>query len=217
VCDTWIAVCALEIVPLPALEADGAWVFVFWVVFPTPLLLEEWSAVCSLLLTSSASFAQTKVGHPAKGETSRECAEAMAEIKANAMAVAQRQHPHMKMENLERLITYSFDHAAVHEDHKLLREVAGISQKQRCPLAPWSPDFQQPIEHAHGRFKEKFRASLRDNHTKKEMNEFMKEAKRVWEEVNQAEIVNKDVERLPQLYRYVVQENTGDWAPANLS
>lgn len=141
----------------------------------------------------------------------------MAEIKANAMAVAQRQHPHMKMENLERLITYSFDHAAVHEDHKLLREVAGISQKQRCPLAPWSPDFQQPIEHAHGRFKEKFRASLRDNHTKKEMNEFMKEAKRVWEEVNQAEIVNKDVERLPQLYRYVVQENTGDWAPANLS
>lgn len=109
------------------------------------------------------------------------------------------------------------NHAAVHEDHKLLREVAGISRKQRCPLAPWSPDFQQPIEHAHGRFKEKFRASLRDNHTKKEMNEFMKEAKRVWEEVNQAEIVNKDVERLPQLYRYVVQENTGDWAPANLS
>ena len=53
----------------------------------------------------------------------------MAEIKANAMAVAQRQHPHMKMENLERLITYSSDHAAVHEDHKLLREVAGISQK----------------------------------------------------------------------------------------
>jgi hypothetical protein len=49
------------------------------------------------------------------------------------------------------------------------------------------------------------------------MNEFIKEAKRVWEEVNQAEIVNKDVARLQQLYRYVVQENTGDWAPANLS
>jgi hypothetical protein len=44
-----------------------------------------------------------------------------------------------------------------------------------------------------------------------------KKCQQVWEEVNSAQVVSKDVARLPKLYDYVKHTSMGNWALKELS
>jgi hypothetical protein len=112
---------------------------------------------------------------------------------------------------------YLFDHAAFHECPLTLQRIAGIQPEQRVPHPAWGPDFNQPIEHAHGRFKSAMQRLMDERWWPRSMRACWKKCQQVWEEVNSAQVVSKDVARLPKLYDYVKHTSMGNWALKELS
>jgi hypothetical protein len=88
----------------------------------------------------------------------------------------------------------AFDHHAVHECPKMLEEVAGINASQRLILPALSPDFQQPIEYAHGRFKQAMKKAVMENPGIESINDMQSIAGRLWENVNSKQVVAKEVD-----------------------
>lgn len=110
---------------------------------------------------------------------------------------------------LARLL-YVFDHGAFHECPGTLQDIAGIQPDQRVPQPAWGPDFNQPAEHAHGRFKAAMQRLLDDLWWPQDMEECWAKCQEVWDEVNPAHTVSKDVFRLPKLYE-LVKIAKGGW------
>jgi hypothetical protein len=141
----------------------------------------------------------------------------MREVSKEAIHQACKLHKRMSPEKVKSKICYSFDHCKVHECPELLESMASIKPSQRVKVPPISPDFQQPVEHAHGRFKEAFKLAITTNpglRSKERVKEF---ATKLWFQVNPPEVVNKDVERLLGLYQFVNDKGKGGYAPKSLS
>ena len=138
-------------------------------------------------------------------------------VKGAAISGACKVHPRMPCQSVEDSIIYSFDHHRVHECPTRLHEIAGITPSQRSQVPPNSPDFQQPVEHAHGRFKQAFREAITKNPKLRSKENVQSFARELWFQVNPPEVVNKDVERLLGLYRHVRDVSLGGYAPKKLS
>lgn len=138
-------------------------------------------------------------------------------VNGAAVSGKRKLHPRMSCEGVENKITYSFDHHKVHECPTQLHEIAGIRPSQRSPTPTGSPDFQQPVEHAHGRFKQAFKQAITKDPKLRSKERVQAFARELWFKVNPPEVVNKDVERLVGLYHYVRDVSLGGYAPKNLS
>lgn len=169
-------------------------------------------------MTGSPCVLQTKKDNaPAKSITQREFCDRALDIKDNAHAAVSTNLSPKQAELILQNMSYSFDNAAFHSCADLLESKAGISPAQRAPLPPWGPDFNQPVEHAHGRFKMRVRELVNGGWWPATMEEFWEVCQQVWEEVNGGSVVSADVERLPALYQHVANVSMGDWAPPHLS
>ena len=128
-----------------------------------------------------------------------------------------------KADKILKLLQFSFDNAAIHNCPRLLETHAGISPSQRVPIPPYCCDLQQPIEHAHGRFKMALRKELRrpDAHGNTwwptNLDELRSKCDEVWDRVNSRDVVSKDVERLKDLYKHLHVVSEGSWAPHDYS
>jgi len=155
-------------------------------------------------------------GNTAGGVTQEEFSDKMKDIHKKVRKKVKKVHPDKALEILEK-ITFSFDNAAFHNCPQALATKAGIQPSQRVPLPAWAPDFQQPIEHAHGRFKTKMRKEVDRGYWPEDLDEFLKKCKKVWKEVNSSQVVSWNVERLEKLATYDHVESKGGWAPKSLS
>jgi len=156
-------------------------------------------------------------GAPAKGVTQVEFCDNMVYVVSDAIAKLLELLPPELVEIILQHLKFSYDYAAVHQCPGKLQEVAGIAPSQRAPLAPWGPDMQQPIEHAHGRFKSEMRKLLEGRWEPVNMEEVFAKCEEVWNRVNPVHVVNADVDRLTKLYDYVATVSKGGWAPKSLS
>ena len=170
------------------------------------------------LLTLAAFLLQATVrGRPALAITSREFCGVMKGVKEGAVSGQHKLHPRMSSGTVEDSINYSFDHFAVHECSAKLHEIAGIAPSHRSPLPPNSPDFQHPVEHAHGRFKQAFLKAITKHPHLRSKERVQSFARELWFQVNPPEVVNKDVQRLEGLYSCVRDVSLGGYAPKKLS
>lgn len=126
-------------------------------------------------------------------------------------------------EDMIKKLVFSWDNAAVHKCPHLLAQVSGISQQQRVQIPPHCYDLQQPIEHAHGRFKSEMRKQLNQPNARGQcwwptnLPQLKRKCEECWEKVTKATVVSKNVERLPNLYAHVAKKSKGNWAPKHLS
>lgn len=156
-------------------------------------------------------------GKAAKGMSQAEFCDNMKEMVTEIGVRLHDKLPTEKARHVEETLLFSYDNAAFHECPQRLLEVAGIHPSQRAPLPPWAPDFNQPIEHAHGRFKQRMFAKVDEGWWPSNMDECWATCKDVWEEVNAGDVVGKNVDRLLDLYNHVAVESKGNWAPKALS
>lgn len=170
------------------------------------------------MFTLASSWLQGEVhGRPAMGITSREFCGVMRRVSAAATIGAHELHPRLSCESCEKRLLYSFDHHKVHENARKLAKIAGIKPSQRVIAPPNSPDFQQPVEHAHGRFKQAFREAI-TKHPELRSRDVVEEfARELWFKVNTPKVVNKDVARLVPLYQFVRDVSMGGYATKELS
>jgi hypothetical protein len=161
--------------------------------------------------------AKKKPGAPSKEVTQVEFCDNMVYVVGDAMAKSLEQLPREQAEKILQQLRFSSDYAAVHQCADKLQEVAGIGPSQRAPLAPWGPDMQQPVEHAHGRFKSAMREMLEGKWKPEDMDEVFDTCQEVWEKVTPVHVVNADVDRLTKLYEYVATVSKGGWALKSLS
>eukprot|EP00884_Botryococcus_braunii_P005684 jgi/Botrbrau1/15116/Bobra.0303s0009.1 len=120
-------------------------------------------------------------------------------------------------------MSFAWDNAAIHKCPDLLATKAEITKDQRLQIPPHCCDLQQPIEHAHGRFKAKHLKLLRRRNTKggqwwpKALPQLKKKCEELWEEANSESVVTNNVARLLKLYKYVHKKSKGNWAPKKYS
>jgi hypothetical protein len=160
-------------------------------------------------LPSALLQAKGQPSRPAKAITKAEFTDVMKEVQEEAIAALKPRHPRTSAVELQKKLAFSFDHHAVHECPKLLEEVAGIKASQRLTLPALSPDFQQPIEHAHGRFKQAMNKAILENPSIQSIKDMQSIVGRLWEKVNSKQVVAKDVGRLPKLYQFVLNTSDG--------
>lgn len=173
---------------------------------------------CSHVTGSSVCMqAKRDPSNPAKGITQLEFCERARDMKGNTITSVKARLSPAEAAKVLKHLRFSFDNGAFHQCADLLMEIAGISPSQRAPLPPWGPDFNQPAEHGHGRFKSKMRELINGGWWPENMTECWAMCEKVWEEVNGEEVVSADVERLPALYEHVACVSKGDWAPPYLS
>ena len=151
------------------------------------------------------------------GITTPEFCGVMRRVSAAATIGAHQLHPRLSCESCEKRLLYSFDHHRVHDNPRKLAKIAGIKPSQRVITPPNSPDFQQPAEHAHGRFKQAFREAITRHPEMRRRGVVEEFAHKLWFEVNPPEVVNKDVERLIPLYQFVRDVSLGGYATKELS
>jgi hypothetical protein len=102
---------------------------------------------------------QTKKGEPAKGCTSREFCDVMAQIQA---AASSRVVPNL-VGLQQQQVVWSFDNDRVHEGALTeLRWRGLVTANNRAPLPPHSPDMHKVIEHCIGRLTSMVVAELAD-------------------------------------------------------
>jgi hypothetical protein len=153
---------------------------------------------------------------PAQGVTQREFCDCMKEIRLEVERRVAQEFKPAKAKKILGVVTYSFDNAAFHQCPDLLEEIAGIQTSQRQDLPAWGPDFQQPIEHAHGRFKSAMRKEVAGGFMPRNLGEMEGKCKEVWKTVNSKKVVSANVRRLKELYEHVHEVSKGDWAIEDL-
>lgn len=152
-----------------------------------------------------------------------EFADGMKLIREKAEEHVRRNFPKAKADDILQRMQFSFDNAAIHNCPGLLESHAGISPSQRVPIPPYCCDLQQPIEHAHGRFKMALRKELRrpDAHDNTwwptNLAELRSKCEEIWDRVNPLHVVNKDVKRLRKLYKHLHVVTEGGWASHDYS
>lgn len=148
----------------------------------------------------------------AKGETQLEFCDRMKDMDATVTEYLSTA-PREGRNKTAPTALYVFDHGRFHECPATLEEVAGIRPEQRAPQPAWGPDFNQPAEHAHGRFKAAMQRQLNESWWPESMAQLWERCQQVWLEVNLPEVVAKDVARLRRLYHHVKNVSMGNWAP----
>lgn len=141
----------------------------------------------------------------------------MKKIREKAEKRVGQVHPPDMASKIINNMTFSFDNAAFHNCPDALSTIAGIQPSQRLALPAWAPDFQQPIEHAHGRFKMMMRKEVDQGFWPEDLAAFLKKCKSIWKDANSSAVVSANVERLEALWTHVHLKSKGGWAPKKLS
>lgn len=152
----------------------------------------------------------------AQGVTQKEFCERMNDIRLSGERALDNIPP-ARWKRRCRKMLFLFDNAAFHKCPQLLQDIADIKPDQRVPHPAWAPDFNQPIEHSHGRFKAEMKRQMDLGWWPNNMEECWEKCQQVWEQVNTEEMVAKDVARLPHLYEYVMNVSNGNWPPPQYS
>jgi hypothetical protein len=124
---------------------------------------------------------------------------------------------------------FVYDHVRYHDAAEQLMVASGFND--RFPSPKWSPDFNRPVEHAHGVVKQVFKKRQEELPPGASMAAVKELIASIVNEHITADGVRKDVYGLPLLWRVVAaspeQEvegddgrkytgTAGDWAPARL-
>lgn len=182
-----------------------------------PERLALWVAA-KLVVTGSSLLLQRKgTSEPAKGVTQAEYWDCIRVIVAAIPNLLKEGFTPEQVARILANLSYSMDNAAVHKWPKDPGFQAPFQPEQRVAVPPWGPDIQQPIEHAHGRFKEAMKKKVRNGWWPKNVAHLLATCEEVWQTVNSKEVVSADVERLGDLYDYLAKESKGGWAPKCLS
>jgi hypothetical protein len=155
--------------------------------------------------------------------TQAEFATCMRKIKKAAISKIKGRFDKHKANDIISNMSFSWDNAAIHKCSDLLATKAEITEGQRLQIPPHCCDLQQPIEHAHGRFKARLLKLLRRRNKKggqwwpKALPQLKMQCEKIWEESNSESVVTSNVERLLKLYKYVHTKSKGNWAPKKYS
>ena len=159
-----------------------------------------------------------RTGGAASTMTQAEFATCMRNIKKAAVSKIKGRFDKHKANDIINNMSFSWDNAAIHKCSDLLATKAEITEDQRLQVPPHCCDLQQPIEHAHGRFKAKLLKLLRRGQWwPKTLPQLKMKCNMLWEETNSESVVTNNVERLLKLYKHVHKKSKGNWAPKKYS
>jgi hypothetical protein len=110
---------------------------------------------------------------------------------------------------------FSYDGARHHTSNRLMAFLpAGYDTADNFPLPPYSPDIHRVIEHAHGRATSEFQKWVYSNNMPGlTVDDYKREFESIYMKCCSAEVINADVEGLPELFDNII-ENEGGWADA---
>lgn len=110
---------------------------------------------------------------------------------------------------------WSFDNDNVHNKRRLMQEV-GVPKQSILDVPPYSPDFQQPIEHAWNRVKTVMQQAFDSPSCKiKTVEGAIKLLQKAWKEQTTPAVVAKDVQLMGGTMKWVA-ENHGQFPPKKL-
>lgn len=162
--------------------------------------------ICKLF--SPHSCTQTKGGEPAKGITAAEFGPLAGEIKQAAIKK-------FKQLGLPFKPLLSWDNDSVHTSHLTrLPEYGVFSGRDRKALPARSPDLHRVIERSHARLCQRFIKQLHYQGDIYTAEQYIQQLRDLFFQHESADVINKDVQQLPKLYRVVAKE--GGYAPGKL-
>lgn len=106
---------------------------------------------------------------------------------------------------------WSFDNDKIHQN-RLALAFLKINRNNRYPLPPNSPDMHRVVERCIGRLKAAFSTWLYDHPGKRTMRDYQNAFKELFFSTQTADVIDKDVRKLPTLYPYIIKAN-GGWPP----
>jgi hypothetical protein len=128
-----------------------------------------------------------------------------------------------KVKGKQVQVKHSFDNARIHqsamdqdkEEFQQLLKGMGWKVGMRQPLPNYSPDLHQVIEHSHARAVAAWDKWLYQQPASLKPKQYRVKFEQIFKQQCTKEIINADVERLPEVYKWVA-EHGGDWAPRKL-
>lgn len=151
---------------------------------------------------------QTKQGKPAKGCTAREFCDVM---KAIQEAASERVAP-LLVGNEQQQLVWSFDNDRVHQSAlPMLREQGLLTNTNRAPLPPFSPDMHKVVEHCIARLTCMVAAELADTEdVHQNVAYWMAKLEEMFFGGISAESIARDVASLAETYMAIL-EVEGAW------